>query len=215
MEIKKEDKFYRIKWFWNIISHGLFMHGLRNRFASIGIDFMPYYFVQEGVTAFNPPEIRGKSTDYQISYFGEAELKLIKKSIIGIEGKDLLKDFKNGQLCIGLKHQDEIAAYMFVKQDEFHFRGRTFTFQKNEAYLHSMYTFETYRGKNIAPYLRFKSYELIKEQGIDTIFSVSEYFNKSTIRFKSKLGSKHLKLFLSVVLFKKVQRNYTLKNCLK
>ena len=215
MEKRKEDKFYRLKWFWNIISHGLLMHGLRNRFASIGIDFMPYYFVQEGVVSFNAPEIKGDNLGYQISYFGEAEINLIKKSIIGIEGKDLLNDYKSGQLCIGLKHRDEIAAYMFVKKDEFHFRGRTFTFKKNEAYLHSMYTFETYRGKNIAPYLRFKSFELINEQGIDTVFSVSEYFNKSTIRFKSKLGSKHLKLFLSVVLFKKIQWNFTLKNYIK
>lgn len=64
MEIKNEDRLYRIKWYWNIIIHGLFMHGLRNRFASIGIDIMPYYFVQEGVASFNPPEIRGSNMGY-------------------------------------------------------------------------------------------------------------------------------------------------------
>ncbi len=80
-----------------------------------------------------------------------------------------------------------------------------------ESYLHSMYTFEAYRGKNIAPYLRYHSYKLLEEKGITTYLSVSEYFNKSTIKFKKKLKPEPVRLYLSLVLFKKWTMNFTLK----
>lgn len=100
---------------------------------------------------------------------------------------------------------------MFIKRKPFVFRKRAFELQPNEGYLHSMYTFEAYRGKNLAPYLRYHSYEFLEKEGVDTFYSVSEYFNKSTIKFKKKLNSKPKKLILSVVIFKKLTFNISLK----
>ncbi len=212
MELGREDKFYKIKWFWNIIRHGLFLHGVRNQMAKIGIDIMPYYWVQEATESIIPPKIRGDASGYSVSYFGEKEITEVKNTIIGIEGKDLLNDLKNGQLCIGIKHHEKIAAYMFIKRDSFTFREKTFDLKENESYMHSMYTFESYRGKNLAPFLRYNCYELAKEKGIDVNYSITEYFNKSTIKFKKKLKSRPVKLLISIVLFKKYTKNFTLKN---
>ncbi len=211
MELKNKNRFYKIFWMWNILRNGLFLHGLRNRLARIGLDFMPYYWVQEGVGEFEAPKIRGEALGYSISYFGEEELIQIKSSISGIAHKNLLKYLDEGQTCVGLKHDEHIAAYMFIKQKDYFFRGKTFNFKDNEAYMHSMYTFESYRGKNLAPYLRYHCYRLAKEQGVDTTYSISEYFNKSTIKFKNKLNSKHLYLYLSIVLFKRYNWNFTIR----
>lgn len=211
MEVNNKRRFYRLFWFWNIIKNGLFLLGVKNRLARIGFDFMPYYFVEEGIGEFDAPVIRGDDSSFTLSYFKEKELSYIQNEIKGIEHKDLLEDYKNGQICVGLKHNDEIAAYMLIKRKDYFFRGRRFEFKDNEAYLHSMYTFESYRGRNLAPYLRYKSYGFIKEKGVDTKYSISEYFNKSTIKFKNKLNSKHLKLYLSVILFKKIHWNFLLK----
>ncbi|MGK0307809.1 MAG: hypothetical protein ACI8RP_000765 [Urechidicola sp.] len=126
--------------------------------------------------------------------------------------KDLLTDLKNGEICVGLKNKGAIAAYMFIKQKPFIFRKRQFNLKLSESYLHSMYTFEAYRGKNMAPYLRYHSYKLLEKEGVTSYFSVSEYFNKSTIKFKKKLNSKPKKLYLSLVLFKKWTMNFTLKS---
>ena len=211
MEGDKTDLSYRIQWFSNILKHGLFWHGVRNNLAKIGLDFMPYYWVEEANSPITPPLIKGETTTYEISKFGETEINYIKDTIIGIEQKDLLADLKNGEMCIGLKNDNQIAAYMFIKCQPFIFRNRSFNLKDTESYLHSMYTFESYRGKNIAPYLRYHSYKYLEKENIKTYYSVSEYFNKSTIRFKEKLNSKPIKLFLSVVLFSKWSFNYTLK----
>lgn len=212
MEGDKTGLSYRIKWLSNIIKHGLFWHGVRNNLAKIGLDLMPYYWVKEATSQITPPKLRGEDTNFEISIFGETEINYIKDTIIGIEQKDLLADLKNGEICIGLKNSGEIAAYMFIKCKPFTFRNRYFNLMDTESYLHSMYTFESYRGKNIAPYLRYQSYKYLEKENIKTYYSVSEYFNKSTIRFKEKLNSKPINLYLSVLLFKRWNYNFTLKS---
>ena len=211
MEGDKGGLSYRLKWMSNIIKHGLFWHGVRNNLAKIGIDFMPYYWVKEAISPISPPEIMGVEKDFKITTFGEAEINYIKNTIIGIEQKDLLADLKNGEICIGLKHKNEIAAYMFIKCRPFVFRKRFFDLKTTDSYLHSMYTFEAYRGKNLAPYLRYNSYNYLEKKGITNFYSVSEYFNKSTIRFKKKLNSEPMKLYLSLVMFNYWTLNFILK----
>ena len=211
MEGNKQGLSYKIKWISNIIKHGLFWHGVRNNMAKIGIDFMPYYYVQEAITPLNEPKLRDDKLQFEILEFGEKEIVEIKNTIIGIEQKDLIHDLKNGEVCIGLKHEDNIAAYMFIKRKPFYFRKKYIKLDSHEAYLHSMYTFENYRGKGVAPFLRYHSYQLMKSKGVTKFYSVSEYFNKSTIKFKKKLNSKHVALFLSIFWFKKWYMNFTLK----
>lgn len=212
METGKNTFSYKISWFWKIVKHGSFFLGVRNRLASLGLDFMPYYLVLEEFTPIALPKIRGDQLDFMISYFGEQEMDIIQKSIKGIAHKNLKKNLEDGQTCIGMKNNTAIVAYMFIKTGDINFRGRTFQLKANEAYLKDMYTFESFRGKNIAPYLRFKSYELLKERGIDIKYSISEYFNRPTIKFKKKLNSKHLALYLSVILFRKSKWNFKLKS---
>lgn len=212
MEGDKGGISYRIKWISNIIKHGLFWHGVRNNLAKIGIDFMPYYWVKEATSSVTPPKIRGEDIDFEITIFGENEISYIKNTIIGVEQKDLLADLKDDDICIGLKNKDKIAAYMFIKCKPFTFRKRFFDLKPTDSYLHSMYTFEAYRGKNLAPYLRYQSYKYLEDKGLYNFYSVSEYFNKSTIRFKKKLNSRPIQLYLSIILFKKWILNFTLKN---
>ena len=68
-----------------------------------------------------------------------------------------------------------------------------------------------YRGKNLAPYLRYKSYEMLKEMGRDKLYSISEYFNSPAVKFKQKLNAKKLKIILFINLFNKFSRCFTVK----
>ncbi len=204
---------YRIKWLWQIIKHGAFLLGVRNRLARIGLDFMPYYWVIEEAEPITPPVLRDNNPkDYEMSYFGSEELNIVHSKISGIGHKNLHQNIKDGQICVGLKKNDDIVAYMFIQTESFTFRGKTFHLSSDEAYLKDMYTFEEYRGKNIAPYLRYKTYLILKEKGINRKYSISEYFNKPTIRFKKKLNSQHLALFLSIRLFNRFTWNIRLKD---
>jgi DNA modification methylase len=100
---------------------------------------------------------------------------------------------------------------MFIEFNDFEVNGRTFEIKPNEAYLLNMWTFHGYRGRNLAPYLRYESYKLLNKRGRTFKYSITDYFNKSSIKFKNKLNAKHLYLYLSIVLFRKYKWNFTLK----
>lgn len=210
MEVGKK-KSYKIIWIYNIIKNGLFWHGIRNNLAKIGFDFMPYFW-EIGSIDIEPPRIRDDESKYQLSIFGEEEITFIKNNVIGIAHKDLMNDLKNGDTCLGIKNEEEISAYSFIKHQTFSFRGRKFEIKPLEGYVHNTYTFEAFRGRNLAPYLRYQSYEHLKAKGIDKYYSISEYFNKPTLKYKKKLNIKPQKLYLSVILFKRWVFNFTLKS---
>ena len=74
-----------------------------------------------------------------------------------------------------------------------------------------MYVYENYRGKGIAPYLRYQCYKLLEKEGVNTFYSISEYFNFSAIKYQKKFNAKPLELCLSIKLFKINIWNFTLK----
>ena len=76
MEGNKQGLSYKFKWISNIIKHGLFWHGVRNNMAKIGIDFMPYYYVQEAITPLNEPKLRDDKLQFEILEFGEKAFNL-------------------------------------------------------------------------------------------------------------------------------------------
>jgi len=47
--------------------------------------------------------------------------------------------------------------------------------------------------------------------GKDTCYSITEYFNTSSLKFKNKLNVKPVKLCLYINLFSKFRRNWTFK----
>ncbi len=215
MEVIEKPKISRIKWLWNIARHGLVLHGITNRLVRIGIDIAPYYWEHEGISEYDPPEIKGNPLEYSIKYLNLEEVTLISVSVPGFHKEEILDGFINGQLCVGLMRQNECAAYMFIELNDFIFKNRTFKLADNEAYLLNMWTFDAYRGMNLAPFLRYQCYLLLNDMGRDTTFSITAYFNKSSIRFKKKLNAKHLKLYMYVGLFKKYHWNFLLKEYLK
>ncbi|NNE31856.1 MAG: hypothetical protein HKN40_05750 [Winogradskyella sp.] len=190
----------------------MFIQGLRNNLAKIGIDIMPYYYFISTKDAALPQKIRVEKINSKVIIFNETDLKMIKPLIKSLEQKDLLKDIKNGDICMGIKHNNEFVSYYMVKNKSFYFRKRFFPLNDNEIYIHSMYTFNKYRGKNISPYMIYERYKLFEKQGIVFHHSITEYFNKSALRIQKKLNSKTVALYLNIVLFKKWTFNYTLKN---
>ncbi|MGB5203659.1 MAG: hypothetical protein WBN63_05670 [Eudoraea sp.] len=101
---------------------------------------------------------------------------------------------------------------MIIELNDFNYRHKTFNLKENEAYLFDMYTFEAHRGKNLAPYLRYQSYLMLKDIGRDKIYSITQYFNKSSKRFKKKLNARNLQLYINIIIFKKYQHHFVLRS---
>lgn len=211
MEAEKSDLRTRLKWLFTIIKNGLFWHGIRNRLAKIGFDFMPYYW-ETGPLDIDKPEIRDDESHYDVTLLNEDDIIAIKNKVTGIDHKDLIGDYKAGDICMGIKKDGELCIYTFIKNKPFKFRGKTFNLGSTNAYVHHTYTFEAHRGKNLAPYLRYQCYRHLQPKGVTACYSIGEYFNKASLRYKKKLHTRPLKLFLSVILFKKWTYNFTLKS---
>ncbi|GGW27871.1 hypothetical protein [Arenibacter certesii] len=212
MPIKESRKVSRVRRFREVIKNGMLLFGVKNRLARIGITIMPYYWVQEEFETCAEPQIKGDVSEFKVRELNLDELMLVSKGIENLHLDVLEKQYNECLLCLGLEHNNQIAAYMIIGVKDLHFRGRLFPINNNEAYLSSMWTFHDFRGRNLAPYLRYKSYQVLKEQGRDIKYSISEYFNKSTLKFKNKLNSKPLQLFIYFDLFGKWKRNYLLKS---
>ncbi|WP_025740675.1 MULTISPECIES: hypothetical protein [Aquimarina] len=211
MKVVEKSKFYKVKLLWYRIRHGLFLFTLRNALLRIGIDIEPYYWFKEVKNGCDEPKIPDSFKDYEMVYL-ELEDVLIMDNNMGLNSNQLKLDMKRGQLCIGLKRENEIATLLFVELEDFVFKKRTFTLKDNEGYLLNVYTFQAYRGKNLAPFLRHHCYKLLEEHGINHLYSIITYFNSSSLKVNKKLNAKKLNLYLYIGLFKKRHWNYLLKD---
>ncbi len=100
---------------------------------------------------------------------------------------------------------------MLIELNDFNYNREKFQLKSNEAYLFHMYTIEAHRGKNLAPYLRYQSYLMLRDMGRNKIYSITQYFNKSSKRFKKKLNARNLQLFMYIILFKKYHYHFLIK----
>ena len=207
-ENKNLSGFEKVK---HAIKNDLFLYAFRNLLARIGIDVMLYYWVQEEFTPCEKPVVKDDSSKYTVRKLSLDEVVSINQGNSSVSIEDVTKGMEKGDLCIGLETEGEIAAYNLIGLNDFVFKGRGFKLKSNEFYLSYMWTFHGYRGKNLAPYLRYESYRFLEKQGRNVKYSITDSFNKSSIRFKQKLNSKHLYYYLSIVLFKKVTWNFNLK----
>ncbi len=209
-KLLEKEKYYKFQMVWKRLNHGLFLFSLRNFMTRFGLDFDPYYWEQEGLQQSSEPAIRGGDENYIVAEISPEETSILN-NIMGMDGEQIRKAVEGGQLCIGLKHEGVIAALMFAELNDFVYKNRSFLLKPGEAYLLNMYTFEAYRGKNLAPYLRYHSYKVLEKKGYPTIYSITAYFNKSSLKFKQKLNVRHLKLFMYIGIFKRIHWNVKLK----
>ena len=210
MKSKEEGRFYKLQLFFIRIRHGLFLFTLRSFLSKIGLDFMLFYWELEGSADIPEPLIREDDGNYTVVPLSREDLKLLK-GLSFISYEKLLERFDVGSRVVALKWKDDLAAFTCVEHQDFTFRKKKFHLDEDEAYLLNMYTYQTFRGKNLAPYLRYQVYKMLRKEGIGNIYSVTDYLNKSSIKFKRKLGAKPVLLYGSAIFLKKFHRTFKLK----
>lgn len=190
--------------------YGLVWYSIRNILAQCGLDMLAYYWVVEDKVMVDIPKIKDQESNYGLRYLKREEL-VVMDQISGVNVEALQLQLDEGAECIGLVNGDVIAAVMFIEYGTIIFKKRRFELKSNEAYLSNMYTFNAHRGKNLAPYLRYQSYLLLRERGYNTFYSVTAYWNKSSVKFKEKLGAIPQALYLHVGLVKRYNFNFLLR----
>lgn len=196
----------------NRIQHRLIIQVIRNQLARIGIEITPFYLVQNGAYITEIPKIKGDEDDYSCGFLDEEDIRNIEYEGRGYAIEKLLSYLQTGKKCYGIKKGNQVAAFVWIDFEECNFKPKRFTLQKNEAYLFDAYTMESLRGMNIAPYMAYHCYNDLKALGRNTLYSISEYFNHSAIKYKKKLGAKNLELYLYLGLFNRFNRLFLLRS---
>lgn len=159
--------------------------------AKLGIRIQPYYIVLEGLIDGVLHDLEVQRNEYELGFLGKEDMKVIGSiPFREISYKEVLTRLKEGKMCFGAKRDGQLAAFSWCDIEEFNFKGLGFPLRNNEAYLFDAYTFDSFRGMGMAPYLRYQLYKELAKLGRHRLYSISERFNASSLKFKTKLNAR-------------------------
>jgi hypothetical protein len=170
----------------------------------VNIKITPYYLVLEGLFDKTIPHLETGFDDCEICYLGSDDMKTIAAiPERDINEKTLLRWLNEGKKCLGFKRGSELAAFTWCDLDECNAEFRRFPLAPDEAYLFDAYTMMNFRGRGIAPYVRYQLYKELLKLNRTRLYSISNYYNQQSINFKKKLNAKTIDLALHISIFNK------------
>jgi hypothetical protein len=195
----------------NKLRYSSFLRIVLDGIAKAGIRINLYYIVLEGLFNRSLLDLETGFDEYELCFLSPQDMKTIS-SIPGrnFTEESLLERLQNGQKCFGVKYRGEIAAFTWCNFDRCT-QWYKFPLKDNEAYLFDAYTLMHFRGKGLAPYIRYQCYKELAKSDRHKLFSISDYVNTPSIKFKKKLNAKFIELRLSVELFRKCSFDLHLK----
>lgn len=191
-----------VKHLWRKARYSAFPRLIVDGLWKLGICIRPLYVFREGLSLCDPPELPEPPANCEVSFLGPDDMKTIAvipgRNISEIE---LTRRLEEGKKCLGVTLGGELAAFTWCDLDEFDFDGYRFPLEDDEAYLFDAYTLVPFRGRGLAPFVRYETYVQLAALGRRNLYSYSDCFNTPAIKFKKKLKAKKAELRLYVGLF--------------
>ncbi|MGD2129436.1 MAG: hypothetical protein PVG42_03380 [Lysobacterales bacterium] len=185
--------------------------------AKIGINLRPFVVLREGIFDHtDTPRIPDPDFEaVEIKYLEAADMRVLA-SLSDLPGRsitegELQKRLRAGNKCAALTLDGELAAFTWCDFETCSFQGYPFSLKANEVYLFDAYTLVAFRGKGLAPYIRYSLYVDLARQGREFCYSVSDRFNRPSLRFKEKLNARWLISGVYLVLFSRWRFTFMLK----
>jgi GNAT superfamily N-acetyltransferase len=197
---------------WTKIRYRLLMQEILDRLAGMGIRIQPYYLVLEGIFDGAIAHRETGFEEYKGGFLRPDEMKRISSiAERPVSEEELVKRIEAGQICFTIQCREQIVAYTWCNLAEYPWRGGRIPLKVNEAYLYDAYTLKAFRGRGIAPYMRYQCYKELAKLGRTRLYSITAFFNASSMKFKAKLNARPLELNLRVGLSKRWGFNLRLK----
>lgn len=197
---------------WSKSHHGLLINTLRVKLALKGIIIQPYFLVQEQLFENLGKQFETGFEEFETGFLEPEDMCSVSTSRKWSRTeKHYLKLLEEGKKCFGVKCNSELAAFMWVDLKECNFDSNRFALKQDCAYLFDAWTLEHFRGRRIAPYMRYQCYKALNQLGRNKYYSITEYFNTPAAKFKKRLGAKNIKLGLVIKLFGKYHWVWELK----
>jgi GNAT superfamily N-acetyltransferase len=174
---------------------------LLDRLARIGLICYPYYIVRE--IPLPRPELDANSTGFEARFLDESELSTISE--IQERPRDLsrIRERLEYGNCFGVWIAGELAAYSWYSTRDVPAAvgGHALcSLPPNTMYLYDAYVRPKFRGQQIAGFMRHRLHDALRRKGAEYCISISLAFNKSTRKFKAKLGAEESELRLLLAL---------------
>ena len=194
------------------IKHGLLTQEILDRLGVLGIRLAPYLIVDEspGALIDFEREISGCS----IRPLGASEMHMVANM------PNRKRDFEEvlSRLefaeCLGAFVGDTLAGYTWSRRDQVsRLRGgiQLHRLSHDEAYLFDMYVDKDFRGMSLAPLLRHHLFQHLTSQGVRRFYSMTAYFNRSSRKFKAKLGARELELRFTIGFWSRLNADFLLR----
>jgi GNAT superfamily N-acetyltransferase len=172
------------------LSYGLLTQELLDRLAKMGLICYPYYIVRE--MPLRRPEFEASTMGIEARFLDESELSEI--SDIPERPRDLsrIRARLDCGDCFGVWVDGELAAYSWYSTRDVPAAvgGHALcSLPPNTVYLYDAFVRPKFRGRQIAGFMRHRLHDALRSQGAECCISISLAFNKSTRRFKGKLGA--------------------------
>ena len=180
--------------------------------VKIGLNISLYYLVEEGLHLQTIPLEFNNFNDFSVQFLKENELNIIADIPEKLFKKEILiKRINKGSKCLIFKKKDRVIGYTWFNLNTCDLPFYKISLKENEAYLFDAYVLMEFRGKRIAPFLRYQCYKELQKINKTVLYSISEYLNNQSINFKKKLNARFLLLILYVNLFNKLEFNRQIK----
>lgn len=201
-------RYYRAGLPW----YGLLLRLMIECLAKLGLRIDPFHLFIEAAGGKRPP-VESGFENFVIDFLEASDMAALAR-IPGrnISEDELLLRLEQGNRRLGIRYRDEIVAFTWFNLNECTFESHTlFPLRENEAHLFDAYTTESFRGKSLAPCIRYRCYEELAKLGRERCYSVTVVFNTPAVRFKQKLGAQVAELMVFVELLKRWRFHARLK----
>jgi len=180
--------------FRNRVRFGLATQEILDRAARLGLVIYPYLYVDEPVRAA-PPLKAGLET----RELYDTDVSLIAELPERPRDPARIRALMGVGTCLAIFEKGELLGYSWFRRD--YLSGGAGYYQmcalpEDCAYLFGTFICRKARGRNIAVQLRRQVLGRLAELGLKYAFSISLAFNRSTRRFKAKLGATEVELRL-------------------
>ncbi len=181
------------------LRHGLLTQEILDRLARAGLVIYPYFVAWEPVRE-EPDPIPQEHCTFRV--LGADDAAEMARFAPGRPNEQAIVRLLAKAACLGAFCDGQLAGYSWARLDvvPVPFAGghAVFRLQPREAYLFDMYVAPPYRGLRLAGSLRQAMQRELVRRGSSCFYSVTLAFNRSSRRFKSRLGVREIELRLYV-----------------
>lgn len=200
---------------WSKLQHGTFLLWLTDKLAACGLDIRPFYWLREDASSL--PMDPANYVEYEFVELDEDDCAYIATlDIFQNNAAQYVNELAADPHIKGyaLKKDGKVACFMWCNLAVCQSPQLRRSLGEHEAYLFDMNTIHAFRGKGLAPFLRHQCIEAVKLLGKHKCYSISDFFNTPSIRFKQKMNPNILsgaELYLYIKLLNRWSRCWRLR----